>query len=53
MKEEDVVMTLFDSLLPLFDHLITTLETHPVKELTLDFITTRLMHKMSKMRKKP
>ena len=34
MKEEDVVMILHDSLLSLFDHLITTLETCPMKELT-------------------
>ena len=38
MKEEHVVMTLFNSLPSLFDHLITT----------LDFITACLMHKVSK-----
>jgi hypothetical protein len=48
MKEEDVVMTLFNSLPPSFDHLITTLETRPMEELTLDFIAAYLMHKVSK-----
>src|SRR5450631_1333284 len=52
MKEEDVVMTLLDSLPPSFDHLITALETRPFSELTLDFITTRLMHEVSKRKEK-
>src|SRR5450631_1639278 len=52
MKEEDVVMTLLDSLPPSFDHLITALETRPMKELTLDFITARLMHEVSKRKEK-
>lgn len=34
MKEEDVVTILHDSLPPSFDHLITALETCPMKELT-------------------
>lgn len=50
MKEDDVVITLFDSLRPSFDHLITTLQMLPMKEFTLDFITTRLMNEMLKMK---
>ena len=52
MKDEVVIMILLDSLPPSFDHLITTLETRPFFELTLDFITTRLMHKVSKRKEK-
>jgi hypothetical protein len=52
MKDEDVVMTLLDSLPPSFEHLITALETRPMKELTLDFITARLMHEVSKRKEK-
>ena len=47
IKEEDVVMTLLGSLPPLFDLLITTLETHSVKELTLDFNIAYLMYEVS------
>lgn len=50
MKEEDVFMILLDSLQPSFDNLITALGTCPILELTLGFITVRLMHEMS-MRK--
>ena len=52
MKDEDVVTTLFDRLPPSFGHLITALEIHPISELTLDFITVRLMHKVSKKKKR-
>ena len=52
MKEEDVVITLLDSLPPSFDHLITALERRPMKEFTFDFITTRLMHEVSKRKEK-
>lgn len=53
MKDEDVVMTLLDSLPPSFDHLITVLDVRLISELMLDFITARLMHKVSKRKKKP
>ena len=52
IKEGDVVMTLLDSLPPSFVHLITALETRPMNELTLDFITARLMHEVSKRKEK-
>lgn len=45
-------MTLFDSLPLMFKHLIITLETRPMKEVTLDCITARLMHKVSKRTEK-
>ena len=47
IKEGDVVMTLLGSLPPLFDLLITTLETHSVKELMLDFNIAYLMYEVS------
>ena len=53
MKDEDVIITLLDSLPPLFDHLITALETRPFSELTLDFITGHLMHEVSKRKEEP
>ena len=52
MKNKDVVMTLLDSLLPSFDHLITALEMRSFLELTLDFITACLMHEVSKKKEK-
>ena len=52
MKDEYVVMILLDSLLPSFNHLITILKTRPFLELMLDFITARLMYKVSKRREK-
>ena len=52
MKDKVMVMTLFNSLPPLLDHLITPLERHPMKELTFDFITTGLVHEVSKKKEK-
>ena len=48
MKEENVAMTLVDSLPPSFDHLITALEIRLILELTLGFITACLMYTVSK-----
>ena len=48
MRNEDVDMTLLESLPPLYESLITILETMPMKELTKKYVTTCLMHKMSK-----
>ena len=52
LKDEDIVMTLLDSLPPTYEHLITALETRPMKELTLEFITARLMHEVAKRKEK-
>lgn len=48
VTEGDVVMTLLESLPPSFEFLITALETRPMKELTLEFVTARLMHEVTK-----
>jgi len=52
VQPEDIVMTLLDSLPPSFENLITALETRPVKELTVEFITARLMHEATKRKEK-
>ena len=44
IKDEDVVMTLLNSLPATYEHLISALETRPMKELTLEYVTARLMH---------
>lgn len=48
VKKKNVVVTLLKNLPPLFAYLITTLETHPMKEFTIDFIIACLMYKVPK-----
>ena len=48
MTEGDVVMTLLESLPPSYEFLITALETRATKELTMEFVTVRLMHEVTK-----
>ena len=48
VKDKDIIITLFGSLPTSFKYLITTLETMPMNELTMDNMTVHLMHKMSK-----
>jgi hypothetical protein len=52
VRDEDVVMTLLESLPPSYEYLITALETLPMKDLTMEFVTARLMHEVSKRREK-
>lgn len=51
MKNEDIVMTLLISLSASYKYLITTLETMLIKELTMDYVTTRLIHEVLKSKK--
>ncbi len=52
MRDEDVVMTLLESLRPSYEYLITALETLPMQDLTMVFVTARLTHEVSKRREK-
>jgi hypothetical protein len=52
VKDEDIVMTILERLPDSFEYLIIVLKTMPMKELTIDYIPARLMHKMSKRKEK-
>jgi len=52
VRDEDVVMTLLESLRPSYEYLITALETLTMQDLTMEFVIARLMHKVSKRREK-
>jgi hypothetical protein len=47
-------MTLLESLLASYEYLITAMKTMPMKDLTMNYVTTRLIYEMLKrMKKKP
>ena len=48
MRTENIVMILLEILLASFEYLITAMKTMPMKELTMDYVTAHLMHKMLK-----
>ncbi len=48
VRNEDVVMTLFKSLLPSYDYLITTIEALNLNNLTMEFVMARLLYNLSK-----
>lgn len=52
VREEDIVITLFESLLISYEYLMTVLETIHMKEFTMDYVTMHLMHNISKLKKK-
>jgi hypothetical protein len=43
---------LLESLPPSYEYLITALETKAREELTMDYVTARLMHEVSKRKEK-
>jgi hypothetical protein len=51
ITDEDVYMVLLMNLPPSFDNLITSLESLSIKDVDLQFIGARLLHKMSKKNK--
>lgn len=52
VREEDVVMTLLESIPPSFENLITALETLHMKDLTVEFVVARMMHEITKRKEK-
>jgi hypothetical protein len=51
IMDEDVYMVFLMSLPPSFDNLTTSLESMSTKDVDLQFIVTRLLHKVSKRKK--
>ena len=51
MKDENITMTLFVILPVSYEYLITIIKMISIKELTMDYVTTRFMYKMSKCKK--
>lgn len=43
----DIVMMLLESLPLSYEYLIVVIETRPIQELTLNFVTLRLLHELS------
>jgi hypothetical protein len=43
-----IVMTLLESLSPSYEYLIVAMESRPISELTLDYVTSRLLHELSR-----
>ena len=52
VRNKDVVMILLESLSPSYEYLITTLKTMSIKELTTEYVMTRLMQEVSKRKEK-
>ena len=52
VREEDIVMTLLESLPPSFENLIIALETLRLEDLTMAFVTARMMHEVTKRKEK-
>jgi hypothetical protein len=50
IKDEDVIMTLFESFPASFEYLINVLETMPMKELAIDYVMVHLMHETSNLK---
>lgn len=52
MRDEDVVMTLLESIPKSYEYLMTVMKTMLMKELTMGYIMTCLMHKMERRKEK-
>ena len=53
MRDKDVVITLLESLPMSYEYLISAMKTMLIKDVMMDYVTARLLHKMSKRKKKP
>lgn len=51
VKDQDIIMTLLDNLPSSYEYLITAMKTMSIKDLMMDYVTTRLIHEMSKRKK--
>lgn len=48
VRDEDIVISLLESLPTSFEYLITVMKTMPMRKLTTNYVTARLMHEISK-----
>src|SRR5579875_1494527 len=48
VTEGDIVMTLLESLPSSYENLIVAMETKDIKDLTLEYVTSRLMHEVAR-----
>ena len=48
ITDGDIVMTLLESLLASYEYLIIAMESRPIQEVTLNFVTSRLLHELSR-----
>jgi transposase InsO family protein len=48
VTDGDIVMTLLESLPSSYEYLIVAMESRPITELTLDYVTSRLLHELSR-----
>ena len=52
VREEDILLTLLESLPPSFENLIIALETLRLEDLTMAFVTARMIHEVTKRKEK-
>jgi hypothetical protein len=48
ISDGDIVMTFLDSLSPLYKYFIVAKKSRSIHELTLDYVTSHLLHKLSR-----
>ena len=51
MRDENIIMTLFENLLTSYEYLIRYLEIMPIEKLAMEFMMVRLMREMLKRKK--
>ena len=48
INDGDIVMTLLESLSSSYEYFIVAMESRPIQQLTLDYVTSRLLHELSR-----